>query len=139
MRCEEIMKKSVECIAPKDTVEAAARRMRDENVGFLPVCDASGKVLGTLTDRDIAIRVVAKNGSGATPVEKVMTAEVISCSPSDTLTEAQELMAKHQKSRIMCIDESDRLVGVISLSDIAQHDGKAAKTLQQVSERESRP
>ncbi|HZA49460.1 MAG TPA: CBS domain-containing protein, partial [Myxococcaceae bacterium] len=59
MRCEEIMKKDVECVSPQDTVQAAAKRMRDENIGFLPVCDQSKKVQGTVTDRDLAIRVLA--------------------------------------------------------------------------------
>ena len=60
MRCEEIMKRDVRTISPDEPVQAAASIMRDTNIGFLPVCDAtSGRVVGTLTDRDIAVRVVA--------------------------------------------------------------------------------
>lgn len=140
MRCEEIMKRDVECLSPKDTVEAAAVRMRDENVGFLPVCDASGKVLGTLTDRDIVVRVLATKKPSSSPVETIMTKEVVGCRPQDDIQKAEQLMAQKHKSRIMCLDDGGRLVGIISLSDIAQHvDGAhALETFRQVTEREVR-
>lgn len=138
MRCEEIMKRDVDCVSPRDTVEDAAARMRDENIGFLPVCDQSRKVLGTLTDRDIVIRLVAAKKPASTFVEEILTKEVIACRPGDNVREAEKAMAKNHKSRIMCVDDGGRLVGVISLSDIAQHDraGRAADTLRGVSERE---
>ena len=139
MRLQEIMKKDVECVSPQDTVQAAARRMRDENIGFLPVCDQSRKVLGTVTDRDLAIRVLANGSPANTRVEEVMTHEVVSCRPEDDLRKVEELMAKNHKSRIVCLDNNERLAGVISLSDIAQADiGRASQTLRQVSEREAR-
>ena len=138
MLCEEIMKDDVQCITPRDTVEDAARAMRDEELGFLPICDESGKVLGTITDRDITIRAVASRKPANTAVQDVMTHEVISCSPKDDIEQAQEAMARSHKSRIMCLDDGGRLVGVISLSDIAQHErpARAAQTLRQVAERE---
>lgn len=140
MLCEEIMKDDVQCISPRDTVEDAARAMRDEELGFLPVCDESGKVLGTITDRDITIRAVATRRPANTTVEEIMTHEVISCSPKDDIQQAEEAMADSHKSRIMCLDDGGRLVGVISLSDIAQHEqpARAAQTLRQVAEREIR-
>jgi CBS domain-containing protein len=140
MRCEEIMKRDFEWVSPRDTVEDAARKMRDHNVGFLPVCDQSKRVLGTLTDRDIAIRIVAAKKSGTVPIEDVMTREVVACGPQDDLQKTEQLMARNHKSRIMCVDSNGRLVGVISLSDIAQHDhgAQAADTLRQVSAREAR-
>ena len=136
MLCEDVMKTDVECVSPVDTIEDAARKMRDENLGFLPVCDESKQVLGTITDRDIAIRAVADSLPGSTPVEEVMTGEVVACSPRDSLETALQLMAENHKSRIMCLDEEGRLVGVISLSDIAQLVGDASETLRQVSDRE---
>ena len=140
MRLQEIMKKNVECVSPQDTVQAAASRMRDENIGFLPVCDPSKKVLGTVTDRDLAIRVLANGSPPSTRVEEVMTHEVVSCRPDDDLRKVEELMAKNHKSRMVCLDSTGRLAGVISLSDIAQADiGRASQTLRQVSEREARP
>ena len=139
MRLQEIMKVKVECVSPRDTVQAAACRMRDENIGFLPVCDQSKKVLGTVTDRDLAIRVLANSSPPNTRVEEVMTHEVVSCRPDDELRKVEELMAKNHKSRMVCLDSNGRLAGVISLSDIAQADmGRASQTLRQVSEREAR-
>jgi CBS domain-containing protein len=138
MRCEEIMKDGVLCVSPRDAVEHAAAAMRDGNLGFLPVCDQSGKVLATITDRDIAIRLVAARKPGTIAIEEIMTREVISCSPNDDIRRAQELMAKNHKSRIMCLDEDGDLVGVISLSDVAQREqsSRAGETLRQVAERE---
>jgi CBS domain-containing protein len=139
MRCDQVMKRDLECVAPGDTVDEAACRMRDANVGFLPVCEQSMKVLGTITDRDITIRVVAEKKPSNTRVSDVMTREVIACRPGDDLQDAEELMARHHKSRIMCIDNG-RLVGVISLSDIAQKErgARASDTLRKISEREAR-
>jgi len=141
MRCEEIMKKDVECVTPRDTAENVAAKMRDHNVGFLPVCDEDRKVLGAVTDRDIAIRLVAEGKSASTPAEQIMTSDCVACSPGDDLERAQQLMAKHQKSRIMCTDADGRLIGIISLSDIARHGSgdRASETLRQVSAREAKP
>jgi CBS domain-containing protein len=139
MRCQEIMKKDVECVLPTDTVQAAAKRMRDENIGFLPICDESRKVLGTITDRDLTIRVLADAGPSTTRVQEVMTQQVVSCQPEDDVADAEKLMSKNQKSRIVCVDPAGRLVGVISLSDLAQiDDAEASRTLREVSEREAR-
>jgi CBS domain-containing protein len=140
MRCEEIMTRDVECVSPRDTVEDAAVKMRDEDIGFLPVCDQSKKVQGTLTDRDIVIRAIAERKAPDTLVEEVMTRDVVSCRPEDDLSEAERLMAQHHVARIVEVDESDRLVGVISLSDIAQHErgGAAVDTFREVTEREAK-
>lgn len=139
MICSDIMKTDVECISPQASVREAARRMRDQNVGFLPVCDESMRAIGTITDRDIAVRVVAEGELPATRVEAVMTPEVIACRPEDDLNYARELMSQHQKSRIMCISRSGRIEGIISLSDIVELDEQAgAFTLREVSARESR-
>jgi len=139
MRCQQIMKKDVESLSPTDTVQGAAKRMRDGNVGFLPVCDASGRVLGTITDRDLAIRVLAEASPSTTRVEEVMTREAVCCRPEDALEDAEKLMSKNQKSRIMCVDAEGHLVGVISLSDIAQRNAaEASQTLREVTAREVR-
>jgi CBS domain-containing protein len=141
MRCEEIMKREVECVEPTEPVQAAARRMRDANVGFLPVCDSSRKVLGTITDRDIAIRIVAEGRPPTTAAADVMTREVVACRSDDDVTRAEQLMGSRQKSRIICTDKDGRLAGVISLSDIAQVEegSRASETMKQVTDREARP
>jgi CBS domain-containing protein len=140
MRCQEIMQRDVAYVTPQSTVRNAAQRMRDQEIGFLPVCDQSKHVLGTVTDRDLTIRILADGLEASTPVGNVLTEEVIACHPEDDLREAEALMGRNQKSRIMCIDADGRLVGVISLSDIAQREkgAKAAQTLRQITEREAR-
>ncbi len=138
MLCKQIMKRDIACVSTDDSVRAAAARMRADNIGFLPVCDATGRVVGTLTDRDIAIRLVADDLGGATLVEQVMTHEVISCGPGDDVHRAEQLMGKYKKSRIVCLGEDGKPVGVISLSDIAQHESseQAARTMRRVTMRE---
>jgi CBS domain-containing protein len=141
MRCEDIMKKDIECVMPRDAAEDVAAKMRDHNIGFMPVCDEDRKVLGAVTDRDIAIRLVAEGKPASTPAEEIMTSDCVACSPDDDLEHAEQLMAKHQKSRIMCTDAEGRLIGIISLSDIARHErgDRASETLRQVSAREAKP
>jgi CBS domain-containing protein len=141
MRCEEIMKRDVECVDPKQPVQEAARRMRDANIGFLPVCDSNKKVLGAITDRDIAIRIVAEGRPPTTAAADVMTREVVSCRPDADVRDAEQLMGTRQKSRMIVADEGGRLVGVISLSDIAQVEegSRASETMKQVTDREARP
>ena len=141
MRCEEIMKRDVEYVDSAEPIQTAACRMRDANVGFLPVCDSTRKVLGAITDRDIALRIVADGRPPTTAIGDVMTREVVACAPGDDVRRAEELMGKKHKSRMIVADEEWRLVGVISLSDIAQVEdaSRASQTMKQVTEREARP
>lgn len=139
MRCEEIMKKPVECIRPDETVQTAARRMRDAEIGFIPICDESGRVLGTITDRDIVIRCSADDKSvSQVKIKEVMTKEAIACRATDDLSRAEELMGQHHKSRILVTDGGGKLVGVISLSDIAEREvaDRVAKIMREVASRE---
>ena len=140
MRCNEVMKTTVQCAGVTDTVQSAARAMRDRNIGFLPVCGTDGRVVGTLTDRDIAIRLASEDRSAAqTLVGDVMSREVVCCQSSDDLARAEQLMATHKKSRIVVVDGNGGACGVISLSDIAERDSttRAAVTLRQVAAREA--
>ena len=138
MRCEEIMKTQVECVRPDDEVAVAAKKMGECNVGFLPVCDDGKHVVCTITDRDLAIRVLGERAAPDTPVGKVMTREVGACRPGDTLEQAERIMAEAQKSRILCTDDLGELVGVISLSDLAQYDSdeQVAQIVREVTSRE---
>jgi CBS domain-containing protein len=141
MRCQDIMKRDVECVSDRDSIQRAAQKMRDEGVGFLPVCMQDKRVLGTITDRDIAIRVCSDDRSAAgTKVGDVMTREAVSCRADEDIDRARALMAEHHKSRILCVEDKGVLVGVISLSDIAQHEDDAAgATLREISSREAHP
>lgn len=141
MRCGEIMKRELEWVLEEDTVEEAARTMRNANVGFLPVCDPEKRVIGTLTDRDIAIRAAAENLVPAdTRVGMVMSRDLVCAYPATDLREAEVLMAREHKSRIVIVDERGGLCGVISLSDIIAHESprRARATMREVVSRELR-
>lgn len=140
MRCQDIMKKPVVCCKETEVVQAAALKMRDANIGFLPVCSAEGRVVGILTDRDITLRVCAEGlDVQKTSIGEVMTRQVISCRPGDDVRYVEGLMARNHKSRVLIIDEVGKPAGVVSLSDIARYDKVfAAETMRQVSSREIR-
>jgi CBS domain-containing protein len=137
MRCDEAMTEDVEKLGLGDDVARAARRMRDADVGFLPICQSDGTPVGTLTDRDIVVRVVAEGRPPTTAVEEVMTSELISCRPEDDLSEAERLMRVYQVSRVLVIGEDGRVAGVISLADVtrADADPTAGQTLADIKER----
>ncbi|MDB4939508.1 MAG: hypothetical protein JWP87_6480 [Labilithrix sp.] len=139
IRCSDVMNKVERC-STDDAVADVAGRMRTRRVGFLPVCDAHGRVVGTITDRDLTTRVLAERLSPDVPVLAVMSTGPITCRPSDPLEAAEQLMERYFKWRIVCVDARDRPVGVISLSDIAdsEHGWRAAKLLREVSSRDVR-
>lgn len=141
MRCQEIMCRHVEVIAPDDGVPLAALRMREQRIGFLPVCERDGRVVGVVTDRDIALRVCADHLlPDETQVRDVMSKEVVSCRDSDSVAHALDLMARRQKMRIIVFDALDRLAGVISWSDLAQVEEplRVARLMRDVAAREYR-
>jgi CBS domain-containing protein len=140
MQCSTLMKADVECCLLDDTVEFAAQRMAERNIGFIPVCDPEGHVVGTLTDRDIVLRVVARGFDPAvTTLMEVYTSDVVACAPEDELTIAEALMSRHKKSRIMCVDDERHLAGVISLSDVARVEtgARSSALLRSVAQREA--
>ncbi len=120
MRCDEVMTRRTIVVTPDDTAAVAASLMREHGFGFLPVCTADQRVVGTITDRDLALRALAPGAAPTTRVGDLMTREVVSCGPEDDLREAEAIMAHRQKSRIMVCDDDGRVLGVISLSDVAQ-------------------
>ncbi len=139
MLCREIMKSEVECFRTTDSVMEIARRMREVNIGFAPICDRDGHPLGAITDRDIAMRVCAEDKKASrVHAGEIMTHETVTCRDVDEVEQAEELMAEHHKSRIMVVDGHDRLVGVISMSDLVSDEGdtRAVATLRRIAERE---
>ncbi len=138
MQVDEIMKSPETCRAG-GSVRDCAKLMMRENVGFVPVCNEYGEPVGTITDRDITLRVVAEGRSADTLVDDVMTREVIACNVGDELGDAERLMRENRKSRIMVLDGA-KLVGVISLSDIieSEEEGVAADTMRAIASREAR-
>ncbi len=122
MLIADVMNLEPEYLPAQTSSRAAARRMRDRNVGFLPVCDRDRRVIGMITDRDIAMRVVAEGLQCDLPACDVMTREVVACHPDDDLLMAERIMAASHKSRLVVLDANGRLAGVVSLADITAHD-----------------
>lgn len=133
MRVEELMS-DAKCCHEGDTIRDCARMMRDDGIGFVPICSASEVPVGAVTDRDLAIRVLAEGRSADEKVDAVMTRDVIGCRIGDDVRDAERLMRDQRKSRVMICDEQGRLQGVISLADIAdvETDEDLGETLQQV-------
>jgi len=115
------MTRNPEVLTIRATVRDAAVRMRDSRIGFFPVLDDSGQLVGVVTDRDLAVRVVADGRPLDTPVEVVMTGEIITCSPQESLQRVEELMRVNHKVRLPVMDEGGRLAGVISLADLDEY------------------
>jgi predicted phosphoribosyltransferase len=139
MKVDECMKSEVVCCSPDDAVRDCAARMRRYEVGFLPVVDEQQKVIGTITDRDLAIRILAEGLPDTTRVRECMSTGVVSCSSSTSIEDAGKIMAKSQKSRLMVLDPVGRCVGVLSLSDLGQREDpyRAAEVFNAVTAREA--
>ncbi len=119
MRIEDLMKRNPECAHENENIQQAAKRMRDQNIGFLPVCDQSMRPIGTLTDRDITIRAVANdNRPSETRVGEVMTQCPVSVHEETPLEEALREMRRGPFRRVPVVDRAGKLVGLLSLDDI---------------------
>jgi CBS domain-containing protein len=119
MQVREVMTHNVECVSPTDTVQAAARKMKELDVGSLPVCD-NDRLAGMITDRDIAVRVVAEgNNPSQYQVREAMTQEVIFCMEEEDVAKAARLMRDKQVRRLIVLNQDKRLVGIVSLGDLA--------------------
>jgi CBS domain-containing protein len=141
MQCKDVMLNVVFNCSETATVAQAAKLMRDENIGFVPIVGSDGTVAGVLTDRDLAIRVVADQRSTDTAVRDVMTAgKLLTCLSTEDLGRLEEQMMAERKSRALVVDEIGKLVGIISLSDIARVEQSARRTgrlLKEIAHRES--
>jgi CBS domain-containing protein len=102
-------------------VSYAAKMMRDEDVGLAPIVEGD-RLIGTLTDRDIATRVVAEGRDpNSTTVREVASQDLVTIEPDARLDDALQLMAKHQIRRLPVVEQGDRLVGVVAQADVAEH------------------
>jgi CBS domain-containing protein len=133
MRVDDVMSPA-KCCSPDDTVQRCARLMKEENIGFVPVCDRDGKPIGAITDRDLAIRVLAEGKTGDERIDRYVTRDVVGCRAGDDIADAARLMREHQVSRVMVCDDAGALQGVISLQDLAEEesDEVAGRTLTDV-------
>lgn len=140
MKLSEIMTREVEIIQPDDPLRVAAKKMRDRDIGFLPVCDGE-TLLGVLSDRDITIRALADGMDVNIMLGRdLMTTPAIYCFEDQDVSEAAKIMAENQIRRLVVLSRDDkRLVGVISLGDLARNGtvDLSGKVLQKVSQPET--
>lgn len=114
----DVMTRNVRTLTPKDTVASAAQAMDKLNVGVIPVCEGD-KLLGMVTDRDLVVRAVAQGLDGNTPLARVMSTDVRTARETDDLDTVLADMASSQIRRLPVLDGAERLVGIISIGDIA--------------------
>lgn len=135
--CSDVMTGNPICALPKDTVVMVAQIMKERDIGPVPVVKdkLSRKLIGIVTDRDLAMKVVA---TGHDPndilVEDVMTKDVVTCREDDDVQAALNAMAKHQLRRIPVVDVNDSLVGIIAQADVATRMDEPEKTGEVVKE-----
>jgi CBS domain-containing protein len=131
----EVMTSKVCSIDAEKPVAYAAKMMRDEDVGLAPIVEGD-RLVGTLTDRDIAIRVVAEGRDPeSTKVRDVASTDLVTVDPQQDLDEALRLMAQHQVRRIPVVEEDGRLVGVVAQADVAREadDRQTGEVVEQIS------
>lgn len=137
MQLKEVMTRDPECVAPDTTLQEAAQRMRDRDVGPLPVCE-NDRLVGILTDRDISVRAVAEGRDPrATEVREAMTPGIDYCFEDEDVSEAARIMKAKQIRRLAVLNRDKRLVGIVSLGDLAVKRGdeeQAGEALERISE-----
>ena len=134
MHIRDVMTPNPTCVSPDDTIQNAARIMRDEDTGAVPVVE-NGRPVGIVTDRDIVVRAVAEDQLGR-PIRDIVTGNIVSARPDMSTREAAELMSEHQVRRLPVV-ENDHLVGIVSLGDLAVKEGRDSRVgdaLQHISE-----
>ena len=139
MKARDIMTAGAECVGENETLEAAARRLADLDVGALPICGTDDRLKGVLTDRDIVVKAIARGKDlGTTLVKSLAEGKPVTIGADDNVSEAVKTMSKHGVRRLPVID-GYRLVGMVSQADVARHATKkqAAKLLRQISEQPS--
>jgi CBS domain-containing protein len=123
MLVKEIMTHNVEVVSPGDTLEQAARKMEELDIGPLPVCEGQ-RVVGMLTDRDITVRATAAGCDPKTTlVSDTMSQEITCCFEDQDVREAAELMKQKQIRRLLVMNRANDLVGIVSLGDLAAESG----------------
>lgn len=120
MRARDIMTRKPECCSRENTARDAARVMRDRDCGCVPIVDDAGRVVGVVTDRDLAVRGIAEGRHVDTKLSELMTSVAVVCGQDDDLRDVEQKMAEMQVRRIPIVDAGGRCLGIISQADIAR-------------------
>jgi CBS domain-containing protein len=119
MKVSDVMSRAVDVIRPDSTLDEAAERMRRLDIGPLPVCDGD-RLVGMITDRDITVRATAESRDPVTTrVSEIMTPEVVFTYDDEDVKQAAKLMEDHQLRRLVVLNREKKLVGIVSLGDLA--------------------
>jgi CBS domain-containing protein len=132
----EVMTSKLCTIDADKPVTYAAKMMRDEDVGLAPIVEGD-RLIGTLTDRDIAVRVVAEGRDPqSTRVKEVASTDLVTVDPQQDLDEALRLMAEHQVRRLPVVEEDGRLVGIVAQADVARlsDDRRTGEVVERISQ-----
>ena len=135
MKVSEVMTRDVQTIGPDQTAREAANFMLSADAGSIPVAEGN-RLLGMITDRDIAVRGVAKGNGPETPVRELMTNDIICARESDDVEDVATRMSQAQVRRLPVLDDQERLCGIVSLGDLSREtdDESAAQALEGVSQ-----
>ena len=136
MKISEVMCDRVRSARPTEAIAEAAQAMAEEDVGTLPVVD-DGRLVGIVTDRDLALRGLADGLHGGAPVLRVMTPEVVICRPDDEIEDVLEIMAEQQIRRVPVCGTGGELLGMFSIADAARRDpdkDKVGEALAEISQ-----
>ncbi|WPZ19397.1 CBS domain-containing protein [Geobacillus subterraneus] len=131
----DVMSTDVQYCTLLDNIYEVAVKMREFNVGAIPIVD-DGRLVGMITDRDLVVRGMAEKHPGSTAVTEVMSRDLVTLSPDDSLQKAADVMARHQIRRLPVV-ENGRLVGIVALGDLATNrysDESAGRALSEISE-----
>ena len=142
MKARDIMTENPSCITPESTSRQAARLMEENDCGSLPVVesDQTKRLVGVVTDRDLALRVLGRGLSPDTPVREVMSGGDVACvRQDDSLDEVEKLMGNRQVRRIPVVDQDNRVIGLIAQADLARERKKVGdkdfgKVIEKISE-----
>lgn len=135
--CSEVMTKNPVSALPTDTVVNVAQLMKERDIGPVPIVEdkVTKKLIGIVTDRDLALKVVAEGRDpNITLVRDVMTTDVVTCHEEDDIDSTLDAMSKHQLRRILVVDKNDQLVGIIAQADVATRMDEPEKTGEVVKE-----
>ena len=117
-KLSEVMTRNVQVISPEATIREAAQQMRGGDFGLLPVGE-NDRMIGAISDRDIAIRAIAEGKESTTRVRDVMSDGIVWAYDSDSVGDAARIMSEHQVRRLPVVDRNKRLVGIVALGDFA--------------------
>jgi len=135
MNIRDVMTPNPQFVTPNESIQSAARIMRDSDTGVVPVVE-NGRPVGLVSDGDMVVRAVADGGAMTRPVSEICSGAIVAATPEMSTREAAQLMSDHQVRRLPVV-ENERLVGMVSIGDLAVKEGKDSRTgdtLQAISE-----